>query len=471
LGQIRAILHDKDKQLLLKIEKYSNFDVLPKNIQQKCLRRQKRGFFVNRLWLLENDFDFISETKIRFKIDVFFENEEVTSEIIEDDEQRSFNFVTNSERYFVQEILYEKPGHSSTLITRHISQRHKLPIEYIKPPHNPRDLPEKKFFLDLYYDDFGTYRTVYHSLGGVYVQFGNMPFSLRKQLKNHFIIGFVPFGASFTEFIKPFLQDIHKLEEGIPMYVHGQEYLITGGLGIVTADLPQGNDLSGTKRHGANFGCRNCFANKENFTDNNFDIIAKARYLHEIIELINKRNLIESLSRKLEFNTKYGLSKKPSPFSVLQFDPFTQIPQDAYHAISGKIARLMESTIEILSKRGENDFIKYWKNFEMPSSWSKMQNPISHYKSLFMSDQQRLTMIMPFILKRFLSPGHLKKEYFEKIKVTTCANSQQVIKKIIECWVKMAMCAKQVFFPYFRPDDYKKLNNMLCDERESITKV
>jgi hypothetical protein len=233
------------------------------------------------------------------------------------------------------------------------------------------------------------------------------------------------------------------------MYVYGREYLITGGLGIVTADLPQGNDLAGTKRHGANFGCRNCFANKENFADNSFDIISEARYLHEIMELINKRSLVESLSRKSEFNTKYGLSKKPSPFSVLQFDLFTQIPQDAYHAISGKIACLMESTIEILSKRGEDEFIKYWKNFEMPSSWSKMQNPISHYKSLFMSNQQRLTMIIPFILKRFLSSEHLKKEQFEKIKVTTCANSQQVIKKIVEYWIKMAMCAKQVFFPYF----------------------
>jgi hypothetical protein len=156
LGRIRAILHDKDKQLLLKIEKYSNFDELLKNIQQKCLRRQNRAFFVNRLWLLENDFDFIAEIKIHFKIDVFFENEEVTSEIIEDDEQRR--------RYFVQEILYEKPGHSKTLITRHISKRHKLPVEYIKTPHNPRNLPEKKFFLDLYYDDFGTFRNVYHSL-------------------------------------------------------------------------------------------------------------------------------------------------------------------------------------------------------------------------------------------------------------------------------------------------------------------
>ena len=110
------------------------------------MRRQNRAFFINRLWLLENNFDFISETKIRFKIDVFFENEEVTSEIIEDDEQRSFNFDTNSGRHFVQEILYEKPGHSSTLITRHISQRHKLPVEYINLLIIQETYQKKNFF-------------------------------------------------------------------------------------------------------------------------------------------------------------------------------------------------------------------------------------------------------------------------------------------------------------------------------------
>ena len=52
-----------------------------------------------------------------------------------------------------------------------------------------------KFMIDIYNDDFGTFRNVYHSLGGIYIQIGNMPFNLRKQLKNHFIVGFIPFGA------------------------------------------------------------------------------------------------------------------------------------------------------------------------------------------------------------------------------------------------------------------------------------
>ena len=51
-------------------------------------------------------------------------------------------------------------------------------------------------FLYLYYDDFGTFRNTYHSLGGLYLQIGNMPQKLRKQLQNHFIISLVPFGTN-----------------------------------------------------------------------------------------------------------------------------------------------------------------------------------------------------------------------------------------------------------------------------------
>ena len=58
-------------------------------------------------------------------------------------------------------------------------------------------MPVLKFYLDLYYDDFGTFCNTYHSLGGIYLQIGNMPRQLRKQLRNYFIIGLVPFGGKF----------------------------------------------------------------------------------------------------------------------------------------------------------------------------------------------------------------------------------------------------------------------------------
>src|SRR5437764_15410588 len=92
--------------------------------------------------------------------------------------------------------------------------RHRLPCENITLTSPPQQLPVPKFFLDIYLDDFGTYRNVYHSLGGVYLQFGNMPFRLRKQLKNHFLLGFVPFGGDIYEFFELLRNEIKSLERG-----------------------------------------------------------------------------------------------------------------------------------------------------------------------------------------------------------------------------------------------------------------
>ena len=84
-------------------------------------------------------------------------------------------------------------------------------------------MPVYKLFIDLYYDDFGTYRNVYHSLGGVYIQFGNMPTHLRKLIRNHFVLGFVPFGGKFDEFIKPFISGMKDLERGKIMKVQAHD--------------------------------------------------------------------------------------------------------------------------------------------------------------------------------------------------------------------------------------------------------
>ena len=50
---------------------------------------------------------------------------------------------------------------------------------------------------------------------------------------------------------------------------------------LVTADLPQGNDLTGVLRHNAKYGCRSCYAAKENLTVISFDFICNGRY-HQI---------------------------------------------------------------------------------------------------------------------------------------------------------------------------------------------
>ncbi|RHZ84169.1 hypothetical protein Glove_85g23 [Diversispora epigaea] len=97
------------------------------------------------------------------------------------------------------------------------------------------------------------------------------------------------------------------------------------------------------------------------FPINIVDQQQRVHFVHNcttIKKLRQQYNLLKSIQEKKDFATKYGISIQPSPFSYLKFNPFQQIPQDAYHAISGKIARLMEITMDLLSESGKKLFIK-----------------------------------------------------------------------------------------------------------------
>ncbi|GES78789.1 hypothetical protein GLOIN_2v1790377 [Rhizophagus clarus] len=220
----------------------------------------------------------------------------------------------------ITKILYK---HHTHWCIRDATFSYQYPSEYIsiRQPPSPT-IPVYKLFLDIYYDDFGTFRNVYHSLGGVYVQFGNMPARQRKLLKNHFVLGFVPFGGNFNEFMLPFISEMKEFKQGKLM--------------------------------------------------------------------------------------EFGLRTRPSILDRLLRERHLQTPQDVYHATARKIGRLLKLTCKLFSQKGEDEFIKAWKNFEKPKKWSHLPNPISHNASFMMSDYLRLAMIMPFILNSFLETSSLK---------------------------------------------------------------
>ena len=104
--------------------------------------------------------------------------------------------------FYIKEIVYR---FDSRWKFRDIKMRYRLPCEYITFIRLPQHLLILKIFIDIYLDDFSTYRNVYHSLGGVYLQFRNMLLTFRKQLKNYFLIDFILFEANFNDFIEPVL--------------------------------------------------------------------------------------------------------------------------------------------------------------------------------------------------------------------------------------------------------------------------
>ncbi|CAG8842545.1 5671_t:CDS:2, partial [Racocetra persica] len=118
-----------------------------------------------------------------------------------------------------------------------------------------------------------------------------------------------------------------------------------------------GNELSDVKKQGALYGCRNCYVPKDQLTDTTFDRI-----------------------RFKNFTKRYGLRSKPGILSTLSRDCHLQTPHDSYHAVTGKVQRLLECTLNLLNKNEKNQFLQYWRYFEKPSTWHHLPNPITHLK-------------------------------------------------------------------------------------------
>jgi len=262
-----------------------------------------------------------------------------------------------------------------------------------------------------------------------------------------------------------------RLEQGTLMNIQGRDCWVVASLGSVTADLPQGNDLAGVKRHGAIRGCRTCSVAKENATDDNLDIYSISRYHHITNTQFEAIFVAPTLTQQKDIAKKYGLQTTLPILDLLQRERHLQSPQDIYHLIAGKTLKLLRLTIAILSPGGEQKFLNVWKSFEYPHQWSMLPNPISHIESYMMSDCLRLGMVMPFILNRSLTIDCLKPQELVKLQERSSLHRNQVTNAIINCWVLVAQCTQLAFKQSLTTKDYENLENYLKKEMKALTGV
>ncbi|CAB4383804.1 unnamed protein product [Rhizophagus irregularis] len=459
LGQINGIVIPKENSFekLLYVQKIMYYSDLPGNVKSSDRYIQSKN---KAVWLTENREAINVDCVVVHHVKVWLENLP---------EPENYD-------YRIGEILYI---HNNRSKIRQIHQQHQLPNQHnFQRSSFPLNLQHLKFFIDLYYDDFGAFGKSYHKLGGIYIQFGNMPLSMRQRLKNHFLIGLIPFGAKFADFIKPFIQQMQILQNGIIMTnYNGDKVIISGGLGMCTADLPQGNDLAGIRRHNADHGCRTCEVTQEDLNNNTyFDIQLNGRYCHIMDCYYKEIKQASTKSAKENIAKQHGLCLKKNILDNLIRNPYIQVPQDPYHCLAGLVRCLFDETFKSMNDEGHKIFVKIWREFEMPSSWNRLQNPITHRDSYWMNDSLRLTMIMPYILARAINYKHYKTEIVNRIKDEySLSNRTQVPSIIVDCWVKMAKACKAVFKSTYivvdEYNDYILLKKRLEQVTEALLKV
>ncbi|GES92053.1 hypothetical protein GLOIN_2v1790940 [Rhizophagus clarus] len=216
LGRLRAILKNDNEDYQLRIQKILNYDDLPGNL--KGLSRQRRS-------LVGEVCDYINNVS--------------TPNISEDSLHITEVIYKCNDRWHIRDVK--------------LSYQH--PSDYISIRDPPSSMSVYKLFLNLYYDDFGTFRNVYHSLGWCLCtvwQHANT--SKKTYQKTILFLGLFHLVANFDEFMLPFVSEMKELEKG--------------------------NDLAGVLRHNANKGCRTCTIKKELWSSYNQDTVTTLRYHH-----------------------------------------------------------------------------------------------------------------------------------------------------------------------------------------------
>ena len=173
--------------------------------------------------------------------------------------------------------------------------------------------------------------------------------------------------------MKQFISEMKKFEQEKIMKV---DAWVMAGLGVVTANLPQGNDIAGVLWHNAKKGCRTCLISHESLTNRDQDIPKISRYHHITDDQFEEILQEVSTSTRRRLCMKYSLRSQPSILDKLKWDRHLQSPQDIYYATAGKIGQLLKLTYESFSRESECDFINTWKHFEKPKKWSNLLNPI-----------------------------------------------------------------------------------------------
>src|SRR4051794_23823396 len=100
-----------------------------------------------------------------------------------------------------------------------------------------------------------------------------------------------------------------------------------------------------------------------------------------------------------------------------------------------------------------------------------MPNPLKHRQSFMFSDVLRLSMLMPFILQRYLKPNHIKAEALNNWHEKSGIRQNSAILKLCTCWAIEAKALKLAFSIVMTETIYQELQESLKSEHDILIQV
>ena len=266
-------------------------------------------------------------------------------------------------------------------------------------------------------DGFGLYRNSYRSLMGMYLIFAALSFRERARRANVLPLTLGPHGSNFGDVVNA-LGSLASLEEGLILNINGEDTLVCAFTLCFIGDMPQQQENAGFKSQRATLGCRFCFVQDVQRGDLDYDTTVNGRYHHQVVQMRKEMDALLKTD-KAKYAQKWGLS--PEAPALIKLSPALDViltrPADPAHSEFNGLAKQMHTLLlrSILTTIAGKEYAAQLRQFPFPTGYSRLQSPLHHLKSYSLSDHGRWAMVIPVLLRCWLTDSHLSPRYREAL--------------------------------------------------------
>jgi len=250
---------------------------------------------------------------------------------------------------------------------------------------------------------------------GFYQIPAGLNFKDRARRANVLPITLGPHGSNFDDVVDA-MKQLKRLDKGIIVEINGVRTLMCVFTLCYLGDMPQQQANSGMKTQRAARGCRLCFVHEDERGDLAYDTKALGRYHYQVIAM-RKEMLSRRTKREREiYAAKWGMNIDSSPLVAISpaLDIIMTRPGDPAHSEYNGLGRLMHEILiqAVLTTQALKSYVRTLRMFPFPKGWGRLQSPLHHLKSYSLSDHARWSIIIPGLLRSWLTERHIQPFFF-----------------------------------------------------------
>ncbi|KAI1753016.1 hypothetical protein F4782DRAFT_95579 [Xylaria castorea] len=333
----------------------------------------------------------------------------------------------------------------------------------------------------VFIDGFGVYRNSYRSLVGLYAIPAALNGEERNRPTNIFPITLSPHGSNFDDAIKA-LQSLGDVDGGVPVTMDGDNNVI---MVVPTlcyiGDMPQQDKNAGFRGPKANKFCRFCHIGQKAVKSGNpsdvlnFDIITHGRYHHQAIEMRRELESKPSNAKAKAYASQWGLSDEKPALRLISpaLDLVLSRPPDPAHSEYQGMSELMHTLLidGILADRGKSAYTRQLRVWPFPPGWERLQSPLHHLRSYSLSAHARWSVIIPGMLRSWLKPEFIHRQFLAEGCKRLNAPEQGVVDYIVAAYAKLAKSNSVLMGLKISAEDRAQIGTYVRNTRETYQQL